>query len=337
MRTGNGRHRRPRQAPALFVTASVTGAGIALPLLAAGGAHAADVSTWDRVAQCESGGEWSADPGDGHYGGLSLTRELWRSFGGTTYAPRPDLASRSQQITVAEAILAAQGPDAWTTCARDAHLERGDVPADVDPGLPLPGRAPAATDSTGSGQGSDPSAPSASGSTSADHEDATDGPAAGDSAAGDSIADDPSGSGRDGEADATSPAPAPSATHGDEHGSAEASAGDGATAAADGAAGNRQGEKAGRHRGAPDPSEGNGEVTKPVRGQGDAAASRGGADGRGARGDGSYTVRTGDNLSVIADAHRVDGGWQGLYDANRSVVGADPDLILPGQQLRLDS
>ena len=102
MRSGNGRHRRPRQAPALIVAAGVTGSAIALPLLGAASAHAADASTWDRVADCESGGVWSADLRNGYYGGLQITQEAWDSFGGDSYAVRPDLASRSQQITVAE-------------------------------------------------------------------------------------------------------------------------------------------------------------------------------------------------------------------------------------------
>lgn len=110
MRSGNGRHRRPRQAPAIFVTAGVTGAGIALPLLGASGAHAADTATWDRVAQCESGGVWSAASGNGYYGGLQLTQEMWDNYGGSAYASRPDYASRSQQIAVAQSILDDRGP-----------------------------------------------------------------------------------------------------------------------------------------------------------------------------------------------------------------------------------
>ncbi|WP_143665945.1 transglycosylase family protein, partial [Streptomyces griseus] len=69
MGSANGRHRRPRQAPAIVVAAGVTGSAIAIPLLGASGAHAAEASTWDRVAECESGGMWSADLGNGYYGG----------------------------------------------------------------------------------------------------------------------------------------------------------------------------------------------------------------------------------------------------------------------------
>ncbi|MFE6743612.1 LysM peptidoglycan-binding domain-containing protein [Streptomyces tubercidicus] len=134
MRSGNGRHRRPRQAPAIFVTAGVTGAGIALPLLGASGAHAADTATWDRVAQCESGGVWSAASGNGYYGGLQLTQEMWDNYGGSAYASRPDYASRSQQIAVAQSILDDRGPDAWPSCAVNAGLTGDGKAPEVDPG-----------------------------------------------------------------------------------------------------------------------------------------------------------------------------------------------------------
>ncbi|WP_309032971.1 transglycosylase family protein, partial [Streptomyces alfalfae] len=73
MLSGNGRHRRPRQAPALVVAAGVTGSAIAIPLLGATGAHAADGAAWDRVAECETGGAWSQNTGNGYYGGLQLS------------------------------------------------------------------------------------------------------------------------------------------------------------------------------------------------------------------------------------------------------------------------
>lgn len=149
MRSGNGRHRRPRQAPAIFVTAGVTGAGIALPLLGASGAHAADTATWDRVAQCESGGVWSAASGNGYYGGLQLTQEMWDNYGGSAYASRPDYASRSQQIAVAQSILDDRGPDAWPSCAVNAGLTGDGQAPEVDPGSTST-PSPAPSDSAGS-------------------------------------------------------------------------------------------------------------------------------------------------------------------------------------------
>ncbi|MDI5965263.1 transglycosylase family protein [Streptantibioticus silvisoli] len=135
MRTsGNGAHRRPRQAPRFVVTVGATGAGIALPLLtSAGAAHAATTSTWDRVAACETGGTWSA-ASDGFAGGLALTRSVWQANGGAAYAASPDLASRQEQIAVAQRILDAEGPGYWGECAITAGLARGGAAPDVDPG-----------------------------------------------------------------------------------------------------------------------------------------------------------------------------------------------------------
>ncbi|MEU3148088.1 transglycosylase family protein [Streptomyces sp. NPDC006999] len=135
MLSGNGRHRRPRQAPALLVAAGVTGSAIAIPLLGAGAASAADGSTWDRVAECESGGSWSQNSGNGYYGGLQLTQEDWEAYGGLDYAPRADQASRGQQIAVAEKILADQGVGVWRACGLLGGLDQ-DAPAlDVDTGV----------------------------------------------------------------------------------------------------------------------------------------------------------------------------------------------------------
>ena len=67
---------------------------------------------------------WSADLGNGYYGGLQFTQEMWDEYGGLDYAARPDLASRSQQIAVAETILDDQGPHAWPSCAVIAGLTR---------------------------------------------------------------------------------------------------------------------------------------------------------------------------------------------------------------------
>ncbi|MFF3215176.1 transglycosylase family protein [Streptomyces sp. NPDC002886] len=122
--------------PALVVTAGVTGTALALPLLAATGASAAETSTWDKVAECESGGTWSANFGGGAYGGLQFTQEQWKRAGGLDFAERADLASRSQQIAVAERVLASQGPQAWPLCGVPAGLTQDAPAAEVDPGLP---------------------------------------------------------------------------------------------------------------------------------------------------------------------------------------------------------
>lgn len=134
MGSATGRHRRPRQAPAIVVAAGVTGSAIAIPLLGAGGAQAADATTWDRVAECESGGMWSADLGNGYYGGLQFSQDTWNAYGGTEYASRADLASRSQQIAVAENVLDDKGPQAWPSCAVISGLALDGTLPGVDPG-----------------------------------------------------------------------------------------------------------------------------------------------------------------------------------------------------------
>ena len=74
---------------------------------------------WSGVAQCESSGNWSINTGNGFYGGLQFTPSTWLAFGGADFAPRADLATREQQIAVAERVLAGQGKGAWPTCGRN--------------------------------------------------------------------------------------------------------------------------------------------------------------------------------------------------------------------------
>jgi hypothetical protein len=106
----------------------VTGAAVAGVASVAGGlataGSASAGSVWDSVAACESGGNWSINTGNGYYGGLQFSGSTWRAYGGGAYAPRADLASRSAQITVAQRVLASQGPGAWPTCGARAGLTR---------------------------------------------------------------------------------------------------------------------------------------------------------------------------------------------------------------------
>jgi multidrug efflux pump subunit AcrA (membrane-fusion protein) len=73
---------------------------------------------WDAVAECESGGNWSINTGNGYYGGLQFSSSTWLAFGGGVYAPRADLAAKAQQIAIAEKVLAEQGRGAWPICGR---------------------------------------------------------------------------------------------------------------------------------------------------------------------------------------------------------------------------
>jgi len=114
--SGKGKHRRPSKATRVAALAGVTGVAMAAPLMAAGSASAATASEWDAVAQCESGGNWSINTGNGYYGGLQFSASTWAAYGGTAYAPQADQASKAQQIAVAEKVLASQGKGAWPVC-----------------------------------------------------------------------------------------------------------------------------------------------------------------------------------------------------------------------------
>lgn len=72
---------------------------------------------WDAIAECESSGNWKANTGNGHYGGLQFTRSSWAAAGGLKYAPRADLATKREQIATARRLAAMQGMGAWS-CAR---------------------------------------------------------------------------------------------------------------------------------------------------------------------------------------------------------------------------
>ncbi|SPF03857.1 LysM peptidoglycan-binding domain-containing protein [Streptomyces sp. MA5143a] len=117
--SSKGKHRRPSKAARAIAVAGVTGAAaMAAPLIAAGSASAATASEWDAVAQCESGGDWSINTGNGYYGGLQFSASTWAGYGGTQYASTADQASKAQQIAVAEKVLASQGKGAWPVCGK---------------------------------------------------------------------------------------------------------------------------------------------------------------------------------------------------------------------------
>ena len=107
----------------------------------AGQASAAPDSTWDAVAACESSGNWATNTGNGYYGGLQFSQSTWQAYGGQLYAPRADLATREQQIAVAEKTLAGQGWAAWT-CAYAGGGE-GPTIRDVPPDNTTPTAPPA--------------------------------------------------------------------------------------------------------------------------------------------------------------------------------------------------
>ncbi|MEU1909017.1 transglycosylase family protein [Streptomyces hygroscopicus] len=344
MRSGNGRHRRPRQAPAIVVAAGVTGAGIAMPLFGAVGAQAAQATTWDQVAECESGGMWSANEGNGFYGGLQLTLDLWKKYGGTEYAPRPDLASRSQQISVAESILGDRGPGAWSSCALRAGLTDDAGAPDVDPGGP----AGPASGTGRSGDGWGDRGRDGSSSTAPDASGTSDGSGDTDASRSAGRPDAPhtskSPDGLDDAAPGGSSASGSSASGSSADGSASGDAASGDTATGDAASdGSKKPSRdasadpapSGRHRGAQDAGERSGDGASADARPSGRHASRDGGDREQAPTDDDYTVRPGDNLSGIAEHQNVSRGWQGLYENNEELIGIDPDLIIPGQRLDL--
>ncbi|QKW18898.1 transglycosylase family protein [Kitasatospora sp. NA04385] len=246
-----------KRARRLIATTGVVGIGLTIPCLTTGTASAATVATWDKVAQCESSGNWSINTGNGFYGGLQFTSSTWAEFGGTAYASRADLATKDQQIAVAEKVLASQGPGAWPVCSIQAGLTKG-------------GAAPQVDTSGSNGSGSNGS--SSNGSS---------------SAAQGSAQDSSQGSGQS------------------------------------------TGKSQSQHSWSQGKSQ---QSRSQAQAQPQAQQSTPAATEQSA---GTYTVAAGDWLSAIAQSQHVDGGWQKLYDLNRSVLTEGPDMIYPGQQLSL--
>ncbi|MER5867172.1 transglycosylase family protein [Kitasatospora sp. NPDC002040] len=208
----------------LIAATGVVGIGLSVPGLAAGSASAATVSTWDKVAQCESTGDWSINTGNGFYGGLQFTSSTWAEFGGTQYAAQANQATKGQQISIAEKVLASQGPGAWPVCSVKAGLTKGGGAAQVD------------TSSDSSAKAATPKA-------------------------------------------TTPKAETPKAA-------------------------------------APAPKAAEQQTTTTTAAK-------------------SYTVAPGDWLSTIAQSQNVEGGWEKIYELNRSILTEGPDMIYPGQQLAL--
>ncbi|MFG2370770.1 transglycosylase family protein [Streptomyces sp. NPDC048504] len=318
MLSGNGRHRRPRQAPALLVAAGVTGSAIAIPLLGAASANAADGTTWDKVANCESGGSWSMNDGNGYYGGLQMTQDEWEKYGGLAYAPSADLASRSQQIAVAEKVLDDKGTSAWTTCALLSGLTTTSGSTDVDTGLASDSPSAGPTDSSGSDSADSSDSSASSGLSDSGATDSTSSDASGDSGSDSSASPSPTATDNSAKSDKST---TPSAGNDSVAASPKIDESDNSAQAVGkwslvdtGALGDsdEQGEQqtsqqsVGKHRGA--------SAEESVSPQ-------------------TYTVRAGDSLASIADSLGYDGGWRALYAENKKVIGADPTQIAAGQTL----
>lgn len=340
-------HRAPKGPTRLQQAAVTAGAsGLLATLLATGQAHAASTTTWDRVAACESSGDWSTATGNGFYGGLQFTAETWAAYGGHAYASEASGATRAQQITVAERVLAAQGPGAWPVCGPRAGLERGaPAPAINAAAKAAVVRAPTARTATraaeavafalskksGSGYlwgGTGPTRFDCSGLVQAAWK-----------RAGVSVP-------RTAEAQLNS-LPRVSLSHlepgdivgyfGGSHVAMYIGHGMvvGAENPSDGIRtmplnwGRQVAQSAVRPSGSTQTTRTASAPAATVTHSPAAAVAPAAATG------GRYRVVPGDSLSAIAEQHGVTGGWQELYAANRSVVGADPDLIFPDQVLVL--
>jgi hypothetical protein len=306
----------------------VTGSAIAIPLLGATGAGAADGTAWDRVAECETGGFWSQNTGNGYYGGLQLTQEDWEVYGGLDFASSADRASRSQQIAVAERILADKSADAWPTCGLLAGLDGDTADPGVDAGasgLTDSGETPENSGSSGLFDSLDGSSASGSASPSPS---ASPGEATADPLSSTGTTDESGDSGMSGNAGASS-ASGESGESADSGDSIEWDDSD------------KSGQSGGLSEDAETGGTGTGRHRGPSAGEAAGGGREGGSAGRHASrdadardvGDGTYSVRAGDSLWGIADSLDLRGGWRELYVANEEAIGGDPDLILPGQKL----
>lgn len=102
--------------------ATVTVGGLVAGGLVVASNAGASGTVWDRLAQCESTGNWSINTGNGYYGGIQFSYQTWKGFGGQKYAYTADRASKGQQIEIAQEVLKVQGPGAWPVCSRRAGL-----------------------------------------------------------------------------------------------------------------------------------------------------------------------------------------------------------------------
>ncbi|MFD4469979.1 transglycosylase family protein [Rhodococcus sp. NPDC058505] len=119
---------------------AATAALAALPMAVGTTTASAAAYDWDGVAQCESGGNWSTNTGNGYYGGLQFSQSTWAANGGSG---SPHNASKAEQIRVAENVLATQGVGAWPHCGQYLTTAAAPEPAPAPAPAPVPAPAPA--------------------------------------------------------------------------------------------------------------------------------------------------------------------------------------------------
>jgi len=138
-----GRHRKPTTSSLRVAKLAVTGAVIGGGTIGmAAQAQAATDAEWDQVARCESSGNWAINTGNGYQGGLQFAPSTWSGHGGGQFAPAANLATREQQIAIAEKVLATQGRGAWPVCGRGLSSP---TPRTVTSAPATPAKAPATT------------------------------------------------------------------------------------------------------------------------------------------------------------------------------------------------
>ena len=145
------KHRAPRYVRTKHALAGVPVAAgatvVGLSVLSTPAASAATTHDWTGVAQCESGGDWDINTGNGYYGGLQFSQSTWAGYGGTSLAPRADLATPAEQVQIAEKVLAGQGIGAWPTCGKrltDGTTAAAATSAPAPAAAPVQAAAPAA-------------------------------------------------------------------------------------------------------------------------------------------------------------------------------------------------
>lgn len=121
--------RNPKRTLAAVFTALAVAAPMSSSVISA---DAATSRTWNRLAECESGGNWHINTGNGYYGGLQFSYSTWLSYGGGKFAKRADLATRTEQIVIAERVLRGQGWGAWPSCSSQLGLTAADARAEDD-------------------------------------------------------------------------------------------------------------------------------------------------------------------------------------------------------------
>ncbi len=135
-----GRHSAKTNSPLVKMAATTVAFGAAAVAFAPAASAAPD-SDWDRLAQCEAGGNWAINTGNGYHGGLQFSPSTWAAYGGQEFATYAYQATRAQQIAVAERTLAGQGWGAWPACSAKLGLNSAPTPRTA-PAAPAP--APAA-------------------------------------------------------------------------------------------------------------------------------------------------------------------------------------------------